>query len=165
MRRPSISKLLVLSLLSAACGGDKTTTDPGNGTGGGVNTVTNGSFSATINGAAWSPTGRVAVSKSGTVVAIAAVSLNSYVVSLAIGNVATGTFSLNYLNQTASLAIVSNASGQGWTTFTQGGTGTLTITTYTASRIAGTFSFDAAPTSGGATGTLHVTNGSFDITY
>jgi hypothetical protein len=39
----------------------------------------------------------------------------------------------------------------------------VTLTTYTASRIAGTFSFNAEPLIGGATGTKVVTGGAFDL--
>ena len=157
--RAALAPLAALTL-AVACGGSDST-EPTQTT----NQLTNGSFSATINGTAWSAAGRAAVSKSGTIVAIAAVS-PTYTISFALSPLtAPATFNLAYLNSSASLAIVSQASGQGWTTFAQGGTGTVVVTTYTASRIAGTFSFDAAATSGGATGIMHVTNGAFDITY
>jgi hypothetical protein len=35
----------------------------------------------------------------------------------------------------------------------------------TANHVVGTFAFDAVAASGGATGTVHVTNGKFDITF
>jgi hypothetical protein len=163
MRRLLAPSLLALAL-AAACGGDKSssTTEPGQTT----NLVTNGTFSATINGTAWSAVGRVAVSKSNNLVAIAAVS-PTYAISFGLSPLtAPGTFTLAYLNPAGSLAIISqSATGGGWTTFAQGGTGTAVITTYTATRIAGTFSFDAVAISGGATGTTRVTNGTFDVTY
>ena len=50
----------------------------------------------------------------------------------------------------------------GWTT--AGGSGTFEITSYTEDRVAGTFSFEAQPnTPSGATGTISVTNGRFDV--
>jgi len=75
----------------------------------------------------------------------------------------TGTFSLN--TGQLNLVNISSATGQTWSTVAPGSTGSIVITTYTANRIAGTFSFTAAALSGGATGTLTVTNGSFDVTF
>jgi hypothetical protein len=63
---------------------------------------------------------------------------------------------------TASQAIVI-LGGQSWGTSLQGGTGSITITSYAAGRVAGTFAFDAPSTASG--GTLHVTNGSFNVTF
>lgn len=60
-------------------------------------------------------------------------------------------------------ALVSDVSG-GWSTPLSGAAGTLQITALTDSRIAGTFSFTAAPVSGGVTGTKTVTEGDFDLT-
>jgi hypothetical protein len=49
-----------------------------------------------------------------------------------------------------------------WDTPLSGASGTVTVSTLTASRIAGTFSFTAAPSTG-ATSIRTVTNGSFDL--
>ena len=160
--RSLVAPAVISLALATACGGSSdSTTEPTQ-----TNVVANGTFRASVNGSAWSPAGRVAVNKStNNIVAIAAVS-STYTISLALTPLtAPGTFSLNFGNTTGSLAIVSSAGGQGWSTVAQGSTGSVVITTYTASRIAGTFSFDAVGISGGATGTLHVTNGTFDVTY
>jgi hypothetical protein len=157
MRR-TIVELLVAASFMAACGGDSTEPAP--------NLVTNGTFSATINGTAWSAVGVVTVSKTAKNSAVAIVSASpTYGISFALSPVTNpGTFSLAFLNA-GSVAFISSSTGAGWSTLAQGGTGTVTITTYTANRIAGTFSFDAVPSSGGAAGTVRVTNGAFDITY
>lgn len=162
-RRVALTGALALAL-ATACGGDKasTTTEP---TGGTTGTVTNGTFRATINGTSWSANGAVGVSRTTTnnIVAVAAVS-PTYTIAFGISQLtAPGTFSLNagQLN----LANVSAAAGQSWSTVAAGGTGSIVITTFTANRIAGTFSFTAAALSGGATGTISITNGSFDVTY
>lgn len=162
-RRGALPGALVLAL-ATACGGDKSSTESTQP----ANLVTNGSFSATINGTAWSAIGRVAVNKTSTtndpLVAIAAGSTTYTISSFGIGPVTgPGTFSLNF--QQPAVAVIQAATGQGWTTAVPGGTGTITITTYSANRIAGTFSFDAVPFTGGATGVVHVTNGAFDITF
>lgn len=151
--------------LVAACGGDKadTTTGPTGGTTTG--TVTNGTFRATINGTSWGAASAVGVSRSNNIVAVAAVS-PTYTLAFGISNLSlnqTGTFSLN--TGQLNLVNISNAAGQTWSTVAPGSTGSIVITTYTSNRIAGTFSFTAAALSGGATGTLTVTNGSFDVTF
>jgi len=155
---------LALAFVVNGCGGSDSSasTDPNaNGSAG----VTNGTFTATINGTNWSAVGKVAVTRSASIISIAGGSL-SYVVSFGTGtaNVA-GVFPLTYLNPSGALAIVSNTSGASWSTALPGGTGTLTITALTATRVAGTFVFDAPSASGSGNGTLHVTNGKFDVTF
>jgi hypothetical protein len=157
MRRTVLQSIVAASFV-VACGGDSTEPAP--------NLVTNGSFSAIINGTAWSAVGPVLVTKTAKNTAVAIVSVSpTYGISLAISPLTTpGTFSLAFLNP-GSVGFISSSTGAGWTTLAQGGTGTATVTMYTANRIAGTFSFDAVPSSGGASGTVRVTNGAFDITY
>ena len=162
MRRIAFVKSLAVLAFAAACGGGSDSTGPTQTT----NLVTNGSFSAVVNGAAWSAVGRVAVNQSSGLLVIAAAS-GTYVFSFGIGPFSgPGAFSLVYAPlanpPTASQAIVSLGS-QSWATSAQGGTGSITITTFSAGRVAGTFSFDA-PSAGGG-GSLHVTNGSFDVTF
>ena len=96
----------------------------------------------------------------------AVVRLNtSYTISLGIaGLTAPGTVDLSLGVGNGSTAIVANSTGA-WGTAFSGGSGTITVTTLTANRIAGTFSFDAPAGSGQATGTLQVRNGQFDVTF
>ena len=47
----------------------------------------------------------------------------------------------------------------------RGGTGSITLTTLTSNRAAGTFTFTAKPLAGGATGDKVVTQGAFDVTF
>lgn len=152
---------LALAFLANACGSDKAPTDPT--TGGAA--VTNGTFTATINGTNWSAIGQVAVTRANNIVSIAGAS-TTYVISFGIGTAGVaGVYPLSYQNPTGSIAIASNVSGGGWATSKAGGAGTITLTALTATRVAGTFVFDAPAVSGNATGTLHVTNGKFDVTY
>jgi hypothetical protein len=58
---------------------------------------------------------------------------------------------------------VSKPPSSGWDTFGAGATGTVTVTTLSATHVAGTFSFSAIPQSG-TTGAMVVTQGAFDIT-
>jgi hypothetical protein len=68
--------------------------------------------------------------------------------------------------------VATNAGGTGlvsdppnsWLTALNGEAGSVTITTRTDSRIAGTFQFDATNVPGTAAGIARVTNGEFDIT-
>lgn len=60
------------------------------------------------------------------------------------------------------IGIVADA-GAGWVTPLSGDAGTITITSLSATRIKGTFSFAAAASTGGATGTRTVTQGEFDL--
>ena len=143
-----------------ACGGS----DGPTGTNGNTN-LSDGSMTAAINGTAWrSMKAGDKGSHSGTIYAV--VGLNStYTIALGIaGLTAPGTVDLSLASGNGSNAIVSNTAG-GWSTAFNGGSGTITVTTLTANRIAGTFSFDAPAGSGNATGTLQVRNGNFDVTF
>lgn len=169
MRRRSLSFALGLLVSATACGGSSDSTAPNNNNNQ-TPTATNGTFTATINGVAWGATGTVSVSRSSGLISIAGFGLigtsNGYSLALAIGNTsAPGTLSLNYLNPTTSLLIVGSSTGAGWTTFSNGGTGSLTITTITSNHIVATFTADAVPTSGGATGTIPIRNGKLDVTF
>jgi Family of unknown function (DUF6252) len=53
--------------------------------------------------------------------------------------------------------------GGAWSTPLSGASGTLTITTLTTTHIVGTFSFTADSSTGSAHGSVHVTNGKFDV--
>lgn len=56
-----------------------------------------------------------------------------------------------------------STTGAGWSTPINGRSGSITITTLTDTRIAGTFHFDADPITGSSTGTKEVTDGEFDM--
>jgi len=60
-------------------------------------------------------------------------------------------------------AQVSDITGQFWSTPISGSAGTLTLTTLTPTRIAGTFAFTADSSFGGARGIRAVTQGNFDL--
>jgi hypothetical protein len=157
-RLPMLAASLVVFALNA-CGGDGPT-----GTNGNTN-LGDGSMTANINGTAWRSTkAGDKGSHSGTIYAV--VGLNgSYTIALGIaGLTAPGTVNLSLASGNGSNAIVSNTVG-GWSTAFNGGSGTITVTTLTANRIAGTFSFDAPAGSGNSTGTLQVRNGQFDVTF
>ena len=161
MRRFSLFTAVVIGLASSACGSSGTSTfDPNLG-----GLLTNGSFKATINGTAWSPIGTVIVSRVGGGLTMAATS-TTYVMSIVVLNVSgPGTTTLNASVHNGSHAAVS-AAGQGaWDTGNTSGTGSVVVTTLTSNHVVGTFSFDAPPNGTSTSSTLHVTSGTFDLTY
>jgi hypothetical protein len=88
------------------------------------------------------------------------------IVQLTLFNIgAPGTYPLG-VNPTVFGGVAQLATTGGvWVTPASGAAGTVTITTLTPTRIAGTFEFTAVGTYGGATGTKTVTNGLFDLTF
>jgi hypothetical protein len=60
------------------------------------------------------------------------------------------------------LAVITSSNGS-WVTPGSGAAGTVTISTLSATRIAGTFAFTTVPQSGGVTNNRSVTNGAFDL--
>lgn len=154
MRRFPIRAIALITLV-AACSSDPTGTN---------HPVNNTGMGATINGADWVPAGKASATYRNNIFSIAGLNL-TYSVSLSIGLLTTtGTYSLDPGNLKAADGIVSNTTG-GWGTAFAGGSGSITFTTLTPTHAVGTFSFDATPGSGNAAGTMHVTNGSFDVTY
>jgi len=156
LARP-LSAICLLSI--AACGGSDTVT----GTTGNCATAT--TISATIDGTAWCSPAAGASRGNNSIIAVAGIDLG-LTASVSFGLVASapGTFSVAFGNNTFGSATVTKV-GKGWSSALQGGTGSVTLTTLTANHVVGTFAFDAVPASGGATGTVHVTNGKFDITF
>ncbi len=127
--------------------------------------ILNGTFTAVINGTTWSPIGRVAVQRvAGNGIGMLG-SSTTYAMSLAINGVAAaGTYSVGASGLQGSQILVSTGSGSGWVSNNPGGTGSITFSTVTSNHVVGAFAFDAPPTAG-TTGTLHVTNGVFDLTF
>lgn len=158
-----------LALVAFGCGGDNgNPTGPGNGGNNGGN-----SMSATIDGQAWSnDAGGVSVSGAPndqgvglmiiTGIKVSPVSSVSITLGYVLGP---GTYPLgvNHLTTQGGFGTYSRDSN-GWVTPLSGQAGSVTITTRTATRIAGTFNFTADPTGGSGGASVVVTNGSFDVT-
>lgn len=150
-----LSSAALLSLI--ACGGSSTA--PGSGS----NSCA-APLSATVNGVAWcSPLPQGTFQHS--IVSIAGFDTGiTSSIAFAVAATVPGTYSLAFGNNTGGFATYVKNS-QGWGSGLTGGTGSVTITTLTATHVIGTFVFDAVPSNGGATGTIHVTNGHFDLTF
>lgn len=162
--------LIVLGAALAACGGGSSG-GPGGPGGGGVG------FSATIDGQAWtadaigfSVTGNPGTPGSLIISGVEVVSATDYrTLLLTVSFIgATGAYPIGInigttAGGTASITEVAGSTVTTWFTSLNGAAGTVTITSLTATRMQGTFSFtaDLSPPGPGAQAT--VTNGSFDI--
>ena len=181
MRRSELVSLALAIVVPLGCGGSDssgTVTDP---------TLScspiNGTFSATLNGQNWSACGQVAVrndisflsakdtlrtvswagtgflsSNVGYSIVMSASKLNG-------GGLLPGTYVVGMVNPTNSNFIVGGSNSAGWSATPTAGSGSITITSITANRITGTFTFDAAPTTGMAAGTLQARSGKFDLSF
>ena len=150
---------LTAVLVATGCGGGAT--GPGKGGGGGAFGMT-----AKVDGVDWAPT----IQASG-----AHVVPGSYILtglSTASGG-SSMTFSLSNIGDTGTYALGMGPSGfggtvqwvkgsAGWVTPLSGVAGTIHITALSDTHMTGTFAFTADHLTGGATGTVHVTGGTFD---
>jgi hypothetical protein len=152
--RPGRVLALLAALLVGACGGDGSPTAAGNGT-----------ISASMNGSAWSVSPAMAQHNAGAgLVVIFAPSTGSYGLGINLpGFQGTGSYALGPASQTFAVVTV-GADPAGWGTVYGEGSGTVTVTSSTSSRITGTFSFVAHPSpSSSQTGPMVVTNGQCDL--
>jgi hypothetical protein len=159
-------KVMTLALVAlAACGSES---DPNNGGGGGGGGGgTSGNITATVDGQAWEST---VTSEQAQVGPLGAITIqgtwaNSTTITLNLYNIdEPGTYPLGVTAaNVGGSGVVSTTTGRSWFTPGSGAAGTVTLTTLTANHIVGTFSFNAEPLGGGATGTKAVTGGSFDL--
>lgn len=123
----------------------------------------NSSVAASIDGTAWTAA-TVQSTYAGNVLAVGGLDAGQTQVLITIPSVTTtGTFDIGAGQP--GVAVVT-ANGQTWSSTLVGGTGSVTVTTLTATHAAGTFTFVAtALTTSGATGNKTVTTGSFDVTF
>ena len=182
MRRSELVSLALAVIIPLGCGGSDssgTVTDPSVS----CTTTTNGTFSATINGQTWVACGQVTVRNDvsfisakdtlrtvswagtgflpgnlGYALVMSASKLNG-------GGILPGVYAVGQVNPTNSNFVAGGSNNAGWSASPTGGSGSITITSYSLNHITGTFTFDAAATTGTATGTLQVRNGRFDLSY
>lgn len=158
--RQMLVAVILLILAGTACGGSDGPAGPG-GPGG----TSNGTFTARIDNNNWAAT---IILPAYTDIAGGASGIGAgsptFTVSWAhIDNQQPGTHTIG---QSVGFNASLTSGTQQWVASTSGGSGTLTITTRTANRAAGTFSFTMVPSPGSsATGTKQVTNGQFDVTW
>jgi hypothetical protein len=181
MRRVAILLPMLAIATLLACGGggggdgsNSNLTGPTN-----CSAPPNGTFTATVNGAAWSACQLATVRRDSSVsgkdtvrtvsiVATGAVSGNlTYAIVLSVaktGPWAAGTFTTGTFPALSSV-IVGSSTSAGWSASFGSGSGSITLTTITNNHVTGTFTADAAPVTGGATGTLQIRNGKFDLSF
>lgn len=124
----------------------------------------NGSFTAMIDGAAWSAHGRIGVDRSDESLGLIALS-ETYAISISIGDAAEpGTFQIGGDPSAVQVSMHLFGAPAGTADY-RGGAGSVSITALTETHIAGTFSFVAMPAPAGAAGALRITSGAFDLTY
>jgi hypothetical protein len=160
--------LAVAALLAAiGCGGSDDGGDPtGPPPDGGA---TNGTFTVSINGVTWSAQGTITVNPGpGAAFGFAGsgfAGANAYSIVIGIANVtSTAPHNLNVYAGGDGTGVILGGTTAGYGTAFQGGGGTLSVTSYTANRIIGTFSGTAVVSSGSAA-PLTLTAGRFDITF
>lgn len=165
MRRSTLRRFATLgaTIAMTACGGSDSTgpDDSGNG---------QFRFTAKIDGAAWAS--EAGVERVGVPVSVpgifaltgSKIGANAYTIVIALYNIpGPGTYPLGVgVSVAGGNALISTTAG-GWRTPQTGSDGTITITTLSASRMEGTFSFTAVPFTGSVTGTKTVTDGAFTL--
>ena len=184
MRGSKLVSLALAIIVPLGCGGgggdnSGTVTDPNLA----CSTTANGTFSATINGQAWVACGQVTVRNdvsflsakdtlrtiswagSGFLPGNVAYAIVMSASKLNGGTLSAGSYPVGLVNPTNSNFIAGNSNSAGWAASPTGGSGSVTITSVTSNHLTGTFTFDAAPTTGSAAGTLQVRNGKFDLSY
>jgi hypothetical protein len=154
----------VCGLVLIACGSGTTPTGPGPG-------GTTGAMTAKVDGQSW------ASPLLNTSVATVATAPGQYVMTglqtsggtaqaitlTLLGVPGVGTYPLGVGSGVSGGNGVYAQGNAGWITSLSGDQGTITLTTLSATRIAGTFSFVADLASGVGTGVKTITNGSFDL--
>lgn len=138
-------------LLAAACGSDGTGPGPGSGP---ITAVIDGvSFVAEF----------ATVSRSGNQVSVNGASSGPpRAIGFTFADAGTGTYTIGPGLLVAAGVTIGN---EAWTAGGDLGSGTISVTTFTESRIAGTFTLSLVATGNQSPQTVTVTNGQFDITY
>ena len=148
--------LVGLAWLSAPSCSDNSPTD--------TDDEPSGALSAQIDGQSWSATTRNVTYVSGTVTVTGTDGSQRTVLVAAANVTAPGSFQLTQGNPNGAIASVIEGAAI-WSSSVAGGTGTLTISVLTATRVKGSFTFTGLPATASATGTRAVTSGQFDLAY
>jgi hypothetical protein len=148
----------VLTLAAAACVGSDTPTGPGPS----PTPLSNGTFSAVINGASFNATAARVVLGGGGVISIGGGNASGQTLEFAWLDAGTRTYPIGGVTIATHTFM-----GNTWSASSAQGSGSITVTTSsTGNRVAGTFSFVLqADGASGATGTRNTTQGQFNLTF
>lgn len=171
MRRMLARALVVVALFALGCGGDDDPANPNDDNGGGGGGGGDKLFTATIDGTAWTATESTVQVTGGADPRLATITITGININNGIGVILTLSIISGPGPYLLGVNPASNAGGTGsvivtpdtWMTPFSGAAGSVVITTRTATRIAGTFEFDASPLVPGPPD-VDVTAGEFDIT-
>jgi len=154
MRLTTAGAVLLLAL-APACGGSEPTGPDGDG-------LPNGSFSARVDGSNYTATVAIVAQVTGGIVSIGTTNAAGQSIGFAWVDAGPNTYTVGSTSPTNGSY---SFTGSGWAANVAGGSGSIIVTTKTANRVAGTFSFVMVPTSGAASGNKTITQGSFDLTF
>lgn len=147
MNKPIVLAMLLVACLLSACSEDAPTSN-----------VQSNQMTASIDGAAWTSTS-ITASKFADQSVVIAQGPNGSVLTLALGTVAApGTYEFGTSHTSATYAVGQNAYLTALTT----DAGTLTVTGFDATHVAGTFSFTAKNTNNLS---IAVTSGTFHVSF
>jgi hypothetical protein len=147
-------------MLAIACGGGSSSTGPGGGS---------ADLSASINGSSWLGTDGAKATRTvaggDTIISFGGANSNeSIILGLAFTDSGPRTYLIGGFDEPSNALIEEGA--KGWAANVAGGSGSITIDTISATRLTGTFMFNAVPVSGsGASGDEAVTNGKFALSF
>lgn len=154
----TLMKLTAALVLLGACGEDALSPDEGD------SQLANGSMSARIDGEAWSATAALAVGYTGGILAFAGSDASQ--VTIGVGFIPDGLKTYPIGPSEPTNGNLTLGSTESWAASSSMGSGTVTLTSFTANSASGTFTFIAEPVSTtGATGTRSLTEGVFDVTF
>ena len=125
--------------------------------------LANGSMSAQLDGASWVASTAIAAAWSNNILTIAGTDGQQRTIGMGAQVSAPGTFTIAATSP-ANGAV--NLGGPVWMAVGNLGSGSITVTSISATGATGTFQFTATPVAGsGATGNKVVTQGVFDVTF
>jgi hypothetical protein len=151
MRTQSVVALLIMSSL-AACGSNEPT---------GPAPLANGTYRAKIDGVEFNAITAAVIGGAGGLYSLGGGNAAGQTIGFAWLDTGTGPYPIGG----ATIGTYTHM-GQTWSASSAQGSGSIQVTTTSANRVAGTFSFVLqADGASGATGTRTVTEGSFDLTY
>jgi hypothetical protein len=177
MSRYRIAPFLMLLCALQACGGGSTSPSSSASSSNNNNPNSHGSMSAIIDGRTWSTNNVGTASFAGGIFSIGG-SDPTYILSFAVVATGSGTFVIPGAdrqtgqgsqagNNALLIPVVNGVAQSGWAADITKGSGTIVLTSVTASGATGAFSFLLAPSSSsfGTAGTRAVTNGTFNVRF